>query len=145
MMERDPLKPGYWQGDGPGVDKRQITYRSSAYVAPSRQTDIVRRVPQPLELPASPAQVVSNNTATDRAQEFVIETRRLSLGVGLLAVLVAWVGLDWPLWTSAMLLLFGVFYVAVWVFVWLIHRALTPEAIALLRECMTWVWLFRRG
>lgn len=119
--------------------------RSGNYVAPARQTDIVRRVPQALELPAAPVQLTSNNTATDRAYAFVIETNRLSLFVGLLAVLVAVVGWDRPLWTMGTLLLFGVWYTLVWVAVWLVHRLLTPEAIALLRECMTWLWLFRKG
>lgn len=113
------------------------------FVMPARGTDVVRRQIAQLDINVSGPHIVSNTSATDRAEAFVIETSRLALYGALLAVLVAWVGLDWPLLTSAMLLLFGAFFVLVWLLVWLVHRALTPEALAWFHAVQ--IWRYIRG
>lgn len=112
------------------------------YVAPAQPVDVVRRVVQPLDMPAGPV-IKSDTTAVDRAQAFVIETNRLSVIVGGLAVLVSWLGLGNPLWTTSILLVFFMWYSLVWLAVWLVHRFLTPEALAWFHAVMAWLWLWR--
>lgn len=103
-------------------------------VRPQQTPVVVRRMePVEINMPQQAIMQVDHRTnGQDRAKGFVIETDRLALFGGVLAVLISWVGYGNPLLALPTLLTFGIWFCVVYFVMWLIHRVLTPEFVALL-------------
>lgn len=143
-----PQDPEYWQSDsGPAVARGNAgaphVTNDRAALVPAQ-----RRPAQPIDINMPQQAVLTvdvRTNAVDRANGFKIETDRLALFGATLAVLISWVGYGNPLLTLGTLLVFGVWFVGIYFAMWLIHRILTPEFIALFNAVVAALLAFRRG
>lgn len=83
-----------------------------------------------------------NGTYRDRAEGFQIASFPLSVGAGILAVILAIVGFGRP-FGLGLLLWFSMAFFATWLIAWAVHNAVSAEGIALVRELSLWAYLKR--
>lgn len=132
LTNLDYQNPEYWHDE------------PTTAIVPAKRGELVRPLPQPapvvarrmgpidINMPQQSILTVDMRTnAVDRATGFNIETRWLATIGGVFAVLIACVGYGHPFMTMGTLLTFGTWFTLVYFAMWLIHRILTPEFIAL--------------
>lgn len=130
---------------------RPGSYVAAAPIVPARRQPIIEVLP-----PAEHEQSLLRNAPTgsamtgmqvrgtyrDRAEGFQIASFPLSVGAGILAVILAIVGFGRP-FGLGLLLWFSMAFFATWLGAWLIHNAVSAEGIALVRELSLWAYLKR--
>lgn len=112
----------------------------TTFVAGERKPDLPQAI-HTMTLDVAPnaqAGIVEHTSAVDRAKGFALGARELGLVLGALAVIVAVVGLEYPLISGVTLLTFGLVYAACWVVGYIWSQLVSPAGALLFESKRKW-------